>query len=167
MTASFMKYRIKSNNENHTKQIANAISLFLNQGDLILLEGDLGAGKTHFVKGLAEGLGSKDIVTSPTFSLANFYTTNLKFELLHIDLYRISSIEEFSDLGLTDYFNQNIVIIEWGTKFSSSFDEYLLISFAYVNNHKDNREITFSYIGDKYLTKLELLEQILSNFTLC
>ena len=126
-------------------------ALFFYPGDLIILDGDLGAGKTHFVKGFTEGYSSKDLVTSPTFSIANFYRTN-KFDILHIDLYRISTVEEFKDLGLTDYFDQSIVLIEWGKKFEDYFDEYMLVSFE---SKGDNERLIMFAGNDKRIDELK------------
>jgi len=161
-----MNLSIITKNENETRQIAKAIASIFDCGDLILLEGDLGTGKTYFVKGFAEGISSVNIVTSPTFSIANFYRGPSQ-GLLHIDLYRIETIKEFTDLGLSDYFSQNIVLIEWGTKFADEFDEFLLISLEYVDDHKDTRKITFSHKGERFSSILNEINQKLSSFSQC
>jgi tRNA threonylcarbamoyladenosine biosynthesis protein TsaE len=129
--------------------MAKTIASCFSAGDVILLDGDLGTGKTYFVKGFAEGRGSHDVVTSPTFSLANFYSTP-EIELLHMDLYRVESIDEFNDLGLTDFFPQTITIVEWGLKFESVFDEYFLVSLTYSEDKKEMRGITFTFSGTRY-----------------
>ena len=141
------KFQIRSNNQTDTKKIARLAAPLFQPGDLIILDGDLGAGKTHFVKGFTEGFQSEDPVTSPTFSIANFYRTD-RFDILHIDLYRIATIEAFNDLGLTDYFDQSVVCIEWGTKFADYFDAYMLISFESKGDNE--RLITFAGNSDKY-----------------
>ncbi|MDR1601006.1 MAG: tRNA (adenosine(37)-N6)-threonylcarbamoyltransferase complex ATPase subunit type 1 TsaE [Tannerella sp.] len=140
------EFQLVSKSEASTRNTARAIARFFHPGDLIVLDGDLGAGKTHFVKGFAEGLNSADTVTSPTFSIANFYRTG-SFDLLHADLYRISSVDEFNDLGLSDYFDTSVVLIEWGMKFAECLDEYLLVSFGMKDG---NRLITFTAKGDRY-----------------
>ncbi|MDR2691060.1 MAG: tRNA (adenosine(37)-N6)-threonylcarbamoyltransferase complex ATPase subunit type 1 TsaE, partial [Dysgonamonadaceae bacterium] len=129
------------------REIARKIAPLFHPGDLIIQDGGLGAGKTHFVKGFAEGFHSEDLVTSPTFSIANFYRTG-RFDILHIDLYRIETIEAFNDLGLTDYFDQSVVCIEWGTKFAGYFDDYMLVSFESKGDNE--RLITFAGHSDKY-----------------
>jgi tRNA threonylcarbamoyladenosine biosynthesis protein TsaE len=139
-------FQILSESQEDTINIAKKTAFFFNPGDLIVLDGELSAGKTHFVKGFTEAYHSKDLVTSPTFSIANFYRTG-NFDILHIDLYRIATIEEFKDLGLTDYFDASIVLIEWGKKFTDYFDEYMLISFESQGDNK--RLITFTGNGDK------------------
>ena len=94
----------------HTKQIAKEFAKTLSAGDVVLLNGDLGAGKTEFTKGIAEFFGLNG-VTSPTYAYLNVYGDFL----YHYDFYRLSSGEEAELLGLTDYFNgNNVCIIEWG-----------------------------------------------------
>lgn len=138
--------KIIADNEDGTLGIARKIAPLFRPGDVIILDGDLGAGKTCFVKGFTEGLQSKDIVTSPTFSIANFYRNQSLAEVLHIDLYRIATIEELNDLALVDYFDQSVVLIEWGKKFINCLDVCLLISFQIINDNK--RVISFEFQGE-------------------
>ncbi|MDR2120008.1 MAG: tRNA (adenosine(37)-N6)-threonylcarbamoyltransferase complex ATPase subunit type 1 TsaE [Tannerella sp.] len=145
-------FQLISTHEECTKNTARTIASFFRPGDVVVLDGDLGAGKTHFVKGFAEGLHSTDTVTSPTFAIANFYRTDA-FSLLHIDLYRIETIDEFNDLGLSDYFDSAIVLIEWGLKFPEYPDEYLLVSFELKDG--GDRLISFGAKGGKYDLILE------------
>jgi tRNA threonylcarbamoyladenosine biosynthesis protein TsaE len=154
-----MAYCLISKNENETKNIAQAIATFFSSGDIILLEGDLGVGKTHFVQGFAQGVASNDTVTSPTFSIANFYRSQ-NIGVLHIDMYRIEKEEEFNDIGLADYYTQNIVLVEWGTKFPGYFEEYFLVSISNHTNSKTGRTISFSFQGEKYSS---LFNQIIQN----
>jgi tRNA threonylcarbamoyladenosine biosynthesis protein TsaE len=158
------EFRILSESEDATRKIAQKIAPLFQSGDLIILDGNLGAGKTYFVKGFTEGLHSKDLISSPTFSIANFYRTDL-FDILHIDLYRIETIDEFNDLGLFDYFSQSIALIEWGKKFANYFEEYLLISFEI--NDTNTRTLTFESQGDKYNSTIEKLKTILKGDLLC
>jgi tRNA threonylcarbamoyladenosine biosynthesis protein TsaE len=89
----------------------------LRQGDLLLLEGDLGAGKTTFVRGVARGAGSPAHVASPTFQLVRIYQGAL--QLAHIDLYRIEGDAELSDLGLEELLDQGAVVVEWGERINA------------------------------------------------
>jgi tRNA threonylcarbamoyladenosine biosynthesis protein TsaE len=86
----------------------------LQQGDLILLEGDLGAGKTTFVRGVARGAGSSAHVASPTFQLVRVYPGRV--QIAHIDLYRVASAAELVDLGLDELIDQGAVVVEWGDR---------------------------------------------------
>ncbi len=104
------KSEIVTSSEKETIAVAKEYAKTLNKGDVLLLSGDLGAGKTHFVKGLVQGLGIKDEVTSPTYAYLNIYGNYV----YHYDCYRLSSGEDAVMLGLTDYFGKdNISVIEW------------------------------------------------------
>lgn len=98
-----------------TKEFGKKIAKSLNNHDVIALSGELGAGKTTLIQGIAEGLGVTDYVTSPSFTLINEY--NGRFPIFHIDLYRLEKLEQIEDLGLEDYFEKDgIVIIEWAER---------------------------------------------------
>lgn len=102
-----------SNNEKETFEIAKNFAKSLKSGDIIALSGDLGAGKTAFVKGVAFALGCKDIVSSPTFTLVNEYT-GTEHMLYHFDVYRLSNINTENCDWIDEYlFSDGICIIEW------------------------------------------------------
>jgi tRNA threonylcarbamoyladenosine biosynthesis protein TsaE len=86
----------------------------LKKGDLLLLVGPLGAGKTTFVRGLARGAGSHGQVASPTFVLERIYPGRV--QLAHVDLYRVKASPELSDLGLDELLDQGAVVVEWGDR---------------------------------------------------
>jgi tRNA threonylcarbamoyladenosine biosynthesis protein TsaE len=86
----------------------------LRAGDLVLLTGELGAGKTTFVRGVARGVGSSAPVASPTFQLVRVYPGRL--QLAHLDLYRIESSSELGDLGLDELLDQGAAVVEWGER---------------------------------------------------
>ena len=89
----------------------------LHAGDVLALAGDLGTGKTQFVKGLVAGLGSDDEVTSPTFTLIHEYTSG-RLPVYHLDFYRLNHRDELRQLGLEDYFNgEGVCVIEWADRF--------------------------------------------------
>ncbi len=100
----------KSNSREETEQFACEYAKTLRAGDVVLLDGDMGAGKTVFSKGVAKGLGVKEEVTSPTYAYMNDYDGRL----FHYDCYRIESVEQAENLGLADYFDMGgICLIEW------------------------------------------------------
>ena len=102
-----------SNSVAETESYAEQLASSFNGGEVLLLHGDLGAGKTHFVKGLARGLNVDDVVTSPTFALHNSYDGRLT--LNHFDFYRIEDSEEVAILGLDEFFYDlhAVSAIEW------------------------------------------------------
>ena len=142
----------KSKNENDTYKIANRFAKQLNGGDIILLNGDLGAGKTTFVKGLGKALNIKENITSPTFTLLKTYQTE-KFNLVHIDAYRLKG-DSFDDIY--DYLNEeNVLLIEWSECLSNQeiFNEYLKININYVS--KNQRLFIIDAFGKRYEKMLQ------------
>ena len=109
-----------SHSVEETKQLAKDLATTLKGGETLLLEGDLGAGKTHFTKGLAEGLGIAELVTSPTFTLHNIYEGG-RLTRNHFDFYRVDNPEDVEMLGLTDYFStpDGVAAIEWSANVKS------------------------------------------------
>ncbi len=109
-----MNTKIISNSTQQTQDFAQQFAQTLVGGETILLNGDLGAGKTHFVKGIAIGLGIDDVITSPTFALHNQYE-NGRLVLNHFDFYRIMDPAEAEILGLNEFFGdkQSVCCIEW------------------------------------------------------
>lgn len=93
------------------------LSALLTEGDVVLLDGDLGAGKTHFAKGLARGLGIDDrLVCSPTFTIVGEYRGG-RLKLNHMDVYRLSSFDELTEIGFDEYLADGVTVIEWAEKF--------------------------------------------------
>ena len=105
--------KIITNNVIETEQFAKQFAQTLTGGEVLLLHGDLGAGKTHFVKGLAVGLDIADVITSPTFTIHNVYYG--KLTLNHFDFYRIEDSMEAEMLGLSEFFGEptSVCAVEW------------------------------------------------------
>ena len=124
---------------NETYALGVEFSNFLESGDVISLVGQLATGKTTFIKGVLSGLGYKESVTSPTFTLVNEY--NAKFTIIHIDCYREENLDRWIQIGLHDYFNdKNVVFIEWADKITDILPkDTILIKFSHMGN--DNRKI--------------------------
>jgi tRNA threonylcarbamoyladenosine biosynthesis protein TsaE len=113
---------ITTQSEEETIRVARDLAASLERGAVVLLYGDLGAGKTVFVRGLAEGLGADpDEVTSPTFTLIQEYRGRMP--LYHVDLYRIDKPEEVEDLGLDDLGAAGVLAIEWAERLPSRPDQ--------------------------------------------
>ena len=124
-----------------TQKLGENFSKEIKSGDIVLLYGDLGAGKTTFVKGILKGFQFDSEVTSPTFSLINEYNADKK--VIHIDCYREKEIERWISIGIEDYFNQsNIVIIEWPEILETIIpDNAIKIKISHINTNK--REFLF------------------------
>jgi tRNA threonylcarbamoyladenosine biosynthesis protein TsaE len=108
-----------------TLQVARSLAALVRQGDIIVLEGGLGAGKTAFVSGLAEGLGVTEMVTSPSFVLVKRYDDGF-MPLVHADVYRLGSSAEFEDLDLLHSARDGLLAIEWGDAVTGSLPDTFL-----------------------------------------
>ena len=96
-----------------TLQLGSRLGKFCKAGDVILLHGDLGVGKTVFSKGIGEGLGIEEPISSPTFTILQVYEEG-RIPLYHFDVYRIADIEEMEEIGYEDYFyGEGVCLIEW------------------------------------------------------
>jgi tRNA threonylcarbamoyladenosine biosynthesis protein TsaE len=132
---------------NETTELGRQIAAELTPGSIVLLRGDLGAGKTTLVKGIAEGFqaAKADDVTSPTFTLIHEYRGPV-VALFHIDLYRIDTQRELDTLALDDLMTpQSILLIEWGEKFER-FAKERDVEIAIQHKGGDNRAITITTI---------------------
>ncbi len=105
-----------TSSERETFLLAKKLAESFKGQEVVLLEGELGAGKTIFAKGIASGLGLKDVhqVCSPSYTIVNIYQA--KYPIFHIDLYRLSKNSEVIDLGWEDYLGQGVIIVEWAEK---------------------------------------------------
>ncbi|MEK7517152.1 MAG: tRNA (adenosine(37)-N6)-threonylcarbamoyltransferase complex ATPase subunit type 1 TsaE [Patescibacteria group bacterium] len=128
-----------------TKNLGKRLAQDLKGGDVIALYGDLGSGKTTFVQGLAEGLGIKRRIISPTFIIIRSYKLSIKYEVLsmkyfyHIDLYRIDDRKSIKDLGIEEIMDdpKNIVAIEWAEKIRNILPRRRVdINFSYIDNKR-------------------------------
>jgi tRNA threonylcarbamoyladenosine biosynthesis protein TsaE len=154
-------FQLISKNANSTVNIAKSIADCFKLGDVIVLDGNLGTGKTQFVKGFTDALGSSDLVTSPTFTIAQFYNF-INGSVLHIDTYRLASVNEFRDTALADFFPTSIVLIEWGSKITDELEDFIRIKFENVAANKNHRSITFSYAGETKAALFQTLKQKLT-----
>ncbi len=110
-----------------TEAAGEELAASLRAGDLLLLTGELGAGKTTFVRGLARGLGSSAGVQSPTFQLVRVYPGRI--QLAHVDLYRLESGSDLTDLGLDDLLEEGVVAVEWGDRLRLDYPRTRRIEF--------------------------------------
>ena len=139
-----------------TARVAAALAPVLRTGDAMMLKGALASGKTAFVQELVKALGSESAVTSPTFTIAQFYPTPAG-TFLHIDAYRLSSVAEFRDLALEDYVSESITAVEWGDVVEEDFSNALSIVFEFVPGQDNSRKLTFSASTERWRPVLESL----------
>ncbi|AGY82232.1 tRNA (adenosine(37)-N6)-threonylcarbamoyltransferase complex ATPase subunit type 1 TsaE [Carnobacterium inhibens] len=149
---------LRARNEEETKTVAADLAKWLEPGDVILLEGNLGAGKTTFTKGLAEGLGIKRVIKSPTYTIIREYLDG-RLPLYHMDVYRLEETGGM-DLGLEEYFEgDGVSIIEWATFIPEDLpQEYLQIKLMPVGEELMERELTFYPIGKRYEELMQKFE---------
>lgn len=147
------------NNAETTQALGNQLSKLLSAGDVILLDGDLGAGKTTFTKGLATGLGITRNIKSPTFTIIREYQSG-RLPLYHMDVYRLEN-GGGDELGLDEYFNgDGVCVVEWSKFIASELPtEYLMLAFQRDDDNLDstNRTITATAFGSHYENLLEQL----------
>ena len=131
-----------TNSEKETFLLAKRLAKDFKGQEVVFLIGELGAGKTIFAKGIAAGLGLKDVhqVCSPTYTLINIYEA--KYPIFHIDLYRLGKNAEILDLGLEDYLGQGIIVVEWAEKIKFNLDAIRVILHI---GKKDQRKITICF----------------------
>lgn len=120
-----MVIELVSESPDHTLDIGRRLAPVLRRGDVVLLGGRLGSGKTLLVSGIAEGLGVQEQVTSPSFVIVREYDGFLK--IVHADLYRIGSTAEFDDLELTDEARDGVLVVEWGDVVAATLPDHLLV----------------------------------------
>ncbi|HRR89682.1 MAG TPA: tRNA (adenosine(37)-N6)-threonylcarbamoyltransferase complex ATPase subunit type 1 TsaE [Eubacteriales bacterium] len=137
----------KSSSAGETRALGKRLGEALSGGEVILLFGELGAGKTTFAKGIAEGLGITAIVTSPTFTFMNIYEGG-RLPLYHIDMYRAGDGEDVYELGIEEYINSTgVTVIEWN-KFSRPFDKAIKIEIKYLDEGAREIEVKIENTGN-------------------
>ena len=149
-----MKKTILSNGPLETKKLATEIKEYLQNGDVILLKGEIGAGKSHFARSLIQAAMDKvEEVPSPTFTLVQTYDTKIG-SIWHADLYRLSDQSEIFELGLIDAFGKEIVLVEWPDRLGHlEPQDALKIEMVILEN--DKREVIFSTSSRMWEDRLE------------
>lgn len=144
-------YDVISNSAEETLALGRKIAPLLKKGDVLVMTGDLGAGKTLFTTGILDFYEKKDEVSSPTFTIVNEYDLKEDLKLFHFDVYRLESPEEFLAIGGDEFFEKGICLIEWGEK----IEEYLPKDVLRINIKKDTEEdgkriFSFSTTSSRY-----------------
>ena len=135
-----------------TENIGAALGRVLPAGTVIAYEGDLGAGKTAFTRGLAKGLGCTEQVTSPTYTIVNEYLSG-RLPLFHFDMYRLASAEDLWDIGWDDYLDRNgVCAVEWSENVREALEDPVIVRIEKISD--DSRRITME--GGDFLAALSL-----------
>jgi tRNA threonylcarbamoyladenosine biosynthesis protein TsaE len=143
-----------SRSPEQTRRLGMRFGTLLKPSDVLCLEGDLGTGKTTFVQGLAQGWGSVDAVSSPTFVLVNQYRRPDGKLMHHLDAYRLASIPEALNLDIDEMLTSGILVVEWADRILDALpQENLFISFSWVND--EQRNMVFIPHGDHYKKMLD------------
>ena len=141
-----------TNSPAQTEAIGAALGKILKPGTVIAYRGDLGAGKTAFTRGLALGLGSTELVTSPTYTIVNEYLGG-RMPLFHFDMYRLASSDDLWDIGWEDYLDRNgVCAVEWSENVADAMEEPIVITIEKLG--EDSRRITIE--GGEFLAALSL-----------
>lgn len=134
-------YTYISKSEQDTINFAKEFASNLKKGDIIVLSGELGSGKTKFVQGVLEHFGLSDEISSPTFTIVNEYIKN-DINIYHFDVYRLSDIDEFYAMGGDEYFSNGICLIEWGEMIEEILpNHYIKITFEKSDDNMEYRKL--------------------------
>ena len=144
-------YNFISKSEKDTINFAKNLASKLQKGDVIVLTGELGSGKTKFTQGFLEYFGLENEISSPTFTIVNEYNAPNSLNIYHFDVYRLADIDEFYAIGGEEYFENGICIIEWGEIIKEALPKnYIHITFEKDNNDENYRKLKIETLGDKY-----------------
>jgi tRNA threonylcarbamoyladenosine biosynthesis protein TsaE len=142
-----MKLQVTSVDQMH--DLGSKVGAQLRAGDVVVLTGELGSGKTIFTKGVANSFGIRDI-TSPTFVISRVYKSNINF--IHIDAYRLldQGMSSFIDLDFESYLENSVIVIEWGAKFISSLSDQYLEVIITSGDDENLRQVEIKTVGKRW-----------------
>ena len=136
--------QITTHSADETQALGQKLASRLAPGDVIAFFGDLGAGKTAFTRGLAQGLGITDPVTSPTYTIVNEYLSG-RIPLFHFDMYRLSSSDELFDIGWEDYLSRGgVCAVEWSENVEDALQDAIRVTIEKDADEPDTRHITIT-----------------------
>ena len=147
--------RINSYSPEQTQLLGQCLGKLVHNGDVLLLTGELGTGKTCLIQGIAQGLDVKEYALSPSFVIIREYHGRLP--LYHVDLYRLDNVKEIADLGLAEYFyGEGVCAVEWAEKGLQILPQhYLSIELRYTPEHEKQRIILLKPEGERYYNLVE------------
>jgi tRNA threonylcarbamoyladenosine biosynthesis protein TsaE len=155
---------LQTHSADESRRLAQDLAPLLVPGDVLVLAGDLGAGKTTFVQGLAKGLGILERVTSPTFILMKEYPGG-RFPLMHLDVYRLGKVQEVIDLGIDEYLDPSYVVaVEWGDMVEPLLpQEHLKVEITH--NGGDARTVTLVGKGSHWQARMPKIQDVADDVT--
>lgn len=155
--------RCATSSEQDTRQLGGALAPLAREGDVVILTGDLGAGKTRFTQGFASGLGISESVTSPTFTLVRLYEGRIKLQ--HADLYRMESFDEVEELVLSELADSSSVsLIEWGDAALGLLGHDVLDVRIELGPDDDDRVITLTPVGPSWSERWDDVEKAVARW---
>jgi tRNA threonylcarbamoyladenosine biosynthesis protein TsaE len=157
--------QLRSTSPAETQAIAAVIAGMARAGDIIVLAGDMGAGKTAFAQGFGAAMGVTDHMTSPTYNLVHSHPTAGRLVLHHADLYRLSTQHEVADLAFAELAESGgVIVVEWGDVVASSFGDHLMVSIEPVEDADDERLLHVQAFGRSWVGRLAEIERGLERF---
>ncbi len=153
-----MKFRTASPEE--TRSLASALASVLGRGDLVLLVGDLGSGKTVFAQGLAAGLGVREPVTSPTFTIVQEYEG--RHPVAHVDVYRLDRVQDLYDLGFDELVEgRGVTIVEWGDLVARAMPRDHVVVQIEPGDDDAERVLDMTFNGPRWRERMAAVESAL------
>lgn len=151
-------YNFSSNSLDDTLMLGKNLASLLKKGDLVVLSGELGAGKTKFTEGFLKFFKLEDEISSPTFNIVNEYKKD-DISIYHFDVYRLEDVSEFYEIGGDEYFENGICLIEWGELIKDALPKsFISIDITKLENDENKRLFRFVSHGERYDKILENLK---------
>lgn len=155
---------LRSDSLASTSAIAASLAGLARRGDLVVLAGEMGAGKTTFAKGFGQAIGVSEPITSPTYTLVHSYPAG-RVTLHHADIYRLTTLHEVADLAFAELLESDgIVMVEWGDVVAGSLGEHVLVRLDFVDADEDARDIVITASGRSWAARWDEIERRLAVF---
>jgi len=154
-----MRIELTATTPEDTMAVGEAVASLIREGDALALTGELGAGKTTFIRGVARALGFDGAVASPTFTLVREYQGRVR--IYHVDVYRLERVQDVLDLGLDEMAAEGgVLLVEWGDAVEGFLPDDHLLAEITVEGEGDARRIVVTGVGASWATRWERLERL-------